>query len=84
MFIATGPVGNGCTVTTKLLVTLNAGEPSSVTLMVTVLMLGVWAEVGIQRMAPSGATLTPSGPLSRAKVSVFGGKSKSVAVALAE
>jgi hypothetical protein len=41
------------------------------------------AFVGVQAIAPEGDTVSPVGPLTRAKVSVLVGRSASVAVALA-
>src|SRR6185369_6623217 len=55
----------------------------SVTLTCTGYMPGPWAEVGVQAIAPADDTVSPVGPLTRAKVQVCTGMSASVAVALA-
>src|SRR5204862_231978 len=67
--------------TRKLLVALKLGEPLSETRTVTVLVLGPWASVGVQVMAPPEETAKPVGPDTSAKVSVLAGRSASVAVA---
>src|SRR5678815_2698223 len=51
--------------------------------MATTLTLGPCVSVGVQAIAPEGDTVSPVGPLTRAKVSVLAGRSASVAVALA-
>ena len=48
----TGATFTSWTMTVKLLVALNGGEPLSVTRVVRVLVLGLWVWVGVQVMIP--------------------------------
>src|SRR5206468_4001495 len=76
----TGALFTSLTATVKLLVSLNGGEPSSVTTTVTRLVLGRWASVGVQVSTPLlGSKLMPSGADCRLKVSLLAGRSESVA-----
>ena len=76
----TGALFTSLTATVKLLVSLNGGEPSSVTRTVMRLVLGRCASVGVQVSTPLlGSKLTPSGADTRLKVSVLAGRSESVA-----
>src|SRR5439155_1131936 len=60
---------------------LEGGAPLSVTFTVIRLVLGPWASVGVQVSTPVlGFTFTPAGPDTRLKVSVFAGRSVSLAV----
>src|SRR6185369_13831942 len=81
--VSTGARFTSLTVRVKLLVTLKAGELSSVTLTCTGYMPGPCASVGVQAIAPYGEMVNPVGPLTRANVSESAGRSASVAVALA-
>src|SRR6266704_2307567 len=58
------------------------GAPLSKTRTVTVLVIGAWASVGVQAMAPPEETVRPVGPDTSAKVRVLAGRSESVAVAV--
>src|SRR5512141_110888 len=80
---SSGALFTSLTVTVKLLVALRLGTPLSKTRTVTVLVLGPWASVGVQLIRPLEPTVSPAGPDTSAKVSVLGGESVSVAVALA-
>src|SRR5436190_626758 len=51
------------TVTTKLLVALKGGAALSVTTVVSVFVLGVWAGVGVQVMIPFVSIDAPAGAL---------------------
>src|SRR6187549_804819 len=81
--VSTGATFTSLTVRLKLLVTLKAGVPLSVTLSCTGYVPGPWASVGVQAIAPDGDTVNPVGPLTREKVRELAGRSASVAVALA-
>src|SRR6185436_12286237 len=81
--VSTGTRFTSLTVRVKLLVTLKAGVPLSLTLTCTGYVPGPWASVGVQVIAPAGDTVSPAGPLTRAKASALAGRSASVAVALA-
>src|SRR6185503_13104093 len=81
-----GSVSNGAlftsvTRTWNELVVLITGVPLSKTRTVTVLVLGPWASLGVQAMAPAAETVSPVGPDTSANVRVSGGGSESVAVA---
>jgi hypothetical protein len=56
-----GAVFAGLTMTRKLLVALSGGEPSSVTTVVKVFVLGAWASVGVQLMMPADEIVAPAG-----------------------
>src|SRR5438477_484523 len=78
----TGEGTAALTVTVNVLVTLRAGTPLSVTLTLTMFVLGPCASVGVQLIAPvAGLMVMPAGELARAKVKVLAGRSASVAVA---
>src|SRR5437867_3029511 len=60
---STGALFTSLTITVKLLLSLSAGEPLSVTLTVIRFVVGPWASVGVQLSAPLlGSTVTPAGP----------------------
>src|SRR6185369_12100377 len=80
--VSSGAVFTSVTMTWNELVVLLEGVPLSATRTVTVLVLGPWASVGVQAIAPAAETVRPAGPDTNAKVSVSGGVSESVAVAL--
>ena len=63
------------------MVTLNVGEPLSVTLTLTVFVLGPCASLGVHVITPLLAPIViPLGALTSAKVNVFAGISESLAV----
>ena len=66
----------------KLFVSPRLGDPLSVTLTVTTLVVFAKASAGVQVIKPAGLTVKPPGPETRPKVSVWAGRSVSVAVAL--
>src|SRR5205823_5268005 len=71
------------TVTVNVLVTLRAGTPLSVTLTLTMFVLGPCASVDVQLIAPlAGLMVMPAGELTSAKVKLLAGRSASVALAL--
>src|SRR5262245_8191585 len=80
MATRTGGLFASVTTTTKLFVSLNGGDPLSVTRTVTVLVLGPCASAGIQLNSPLAVRVAPLGPVNRLNVSVFAGRSESVAV----
>jgi len=51
------------TVTVKLFVALNGGEPLSVTIALRRLVLGLWVWLGVQRMTPLASMVAPDGGL---------------------
>ena len=57
----TGALFTSLTVTVKVLVALNGGEPLSVTMVVNVLVLGPCASPGVQVMTPLASMLAPAG-----------------------
>src|SRR5208283_5203167 len=77
-----GRGGGGSTVTVKVCVALRLGMPLSVTITLRILVAG--ALVGVQLNCPlTGPMVAPAGaPEPRLKVSVWGGKSASVALAV--
>src|SRR2546425_468993 len=79
-----GGVFTSFTITVKDLVSLNTGEPLSVTRTVMLLVLGPWASVGVHVNAPDDPLIVaPDGaPGSRLNVNVCAGTSASVAVAV--
>ena len=54
----TGGLFDSVTTTIKVLVALSAGEPSSVTTVRKVLVLGPWASLGVQVMTPAAEIAT--------------------------
>src|SRR5438132_729764 len=79
--ISTGARFTSLTITVKLLVALNGGEPLSVTRMVMRLVLERCASIGVQVSTPLlGSRLTPSGAETNSKVRVSAGTSASVAI----
>src|SRR6266545_6785231 len=79
--VSTGALFSSLTTTTKLRVSVNGGEPLSVTATVTGLVLGPWVSMGVQVSTPVWAsTLIPSGADTRLKLRVLAGMSESVAV----
>src|SRR2546421_11670737 len=61
---------------------VTAVPPLSVTLTLTMFVLGPCASVGVQLIAPvAGLMVMPAGELARAKVKLLAGRSASVAVA---
>ena len=80
--IKAGTLFTSLTITWKLLVALKLGEPLSNTRTVTVFVLGPCASLGVHVMAPPEDTAKPVGPDTRPNVSVLGGTSESVAVAV--
>src|SRR5437016_13982492 len=80
-----GPIGVCVTKTTKKFVALKLGEPSSVTTVMKVLVLGPCVSVGVQVMTPLGempalVTVHRAFVTVRLYVSVLAGRSTSVAV----
>src|SRR5262249_42287469 len=66
--------------TVKLLVALNGGEPLSVTFSTIRFVLGPWLSAGVHVKMPVVAPrFTPAGAETKPKVSVFAGKSASLA-----
>src|SRR5438034_35883 len=59
-----------------------AGGLVSVTLIVTMLVLGPWVSLGVQLISPAAETVRLLGPETSAKVSGLAGRSGSVAVAV--
>src|SRR6266481_2557619 len=59
---STGGLFTSVTVTVKLMVALKGGEPSSVTTVIKVLVLGPWASVGVQVMMPLAEIAALVGP----------------------
>src|SRR5207245_1938529 len=79
----TGARFTSVTITVKLLVTLKAGTPLSVTLTLTRFVLGPCASPGVQLITPLlPLMLMPRGALTSANVKVLAGMSASVALAL--
>src|SRR2546429_293254 len=79
----TGEGTAALTVTVNVLVTLKAGTPLSVTLTLTMFVLGPCASLGVQLIAPlAGLMVMPVGALTSAKVKLLAGRSASVALAL--
>src|SRR4051812_27475560 len=79
---STGAMFTSLTVTMKEFVALKEGEPLSVTTTVIVLVLGPWASVGVQVIAPEAGLMDiPEGGESRLKVRLLAGMSESVAEA---
>src|SRR5439155_101965 len=79
--VRTGAVFTSLTTTMKLLVSLRAGSPSSVTLTVILFVLGPWVSLGVQVSTPVFRSMAaPNGPLTKAKVNVLAGRSASLAV----
>src|SRR5436309_1579308 len=78
---STGALFACVTTTVKLLLSLNAGVPLSLTFTVIRFVLGPWPFVGVHVSTPVvGLRLTPAGPDTRLNVSVLSGTSVSVAV----
>ena len=79
--IKMGALFTSFTATVKLPISLNGGEPSSVTSTVMRLVLGRWSAAGVQVRTPLiGSRLTPGGAETRLKVRVLAGRSGSVAM----
>src|SRR5437867_2967477 len=79
--VSTGALFASVTTTVKLLLSLSAGTPLSLTFTVIRFVLGPWPSVGVHVSTPVvGLTLTPEGPDTRLNVSVLSGTSVSVAV----
>src|SRR5437867_2048294 len=79
--VSTGGLFASVTTTVKLLPSLSAGTPLSLTFTVIRFVLGPWPSVGVHVSTPVvGLTLTPEGPDTRLNVSVLAGTSASVAV----
>ncbi len=71
------------TTTLKLALSESGGTPLSVTVTVIRLVLGAWAAVGVQLNKPPAVMLAPAGaPGPSVNVSVWGGRSVSVALAV--
>src|SRR6266542_2432754 len=65
----------------KLLVSLDGGAPLSVTRTLIKLVLGPWASIGVQVSTPLlEFKFTPAGADTKLNVSVFAGRSASLAV----
>src|SRR5215203_1123245 len=82
MGVRTGGVLDSVTTIVKDFTSDSGGTPSSVTLTLTRLVDGPWASEGVQVKTPLvGLMLAPAGALvSRLKVNVLEGESRSVAV----
>src|SRR5262245_44079211 len=79
MAASTGGVFTSLTTMEKVLVSLNGGEPLSVTRTVTPFVLGPCDSVGVQVNTPLlGLRLAPVGPVIRLKVIPLAGRSGSV------
>src|SRR5439155_352475 len=79
--VSTGALFASVTTTVKLLLSLSAGTPLSLTFTVIRFVLGPWDSVGVHvRIAGVGFRLPPAGPDTRLNVSVLAGTSVSVAV----
>ena len=78
---STGATFTSLTTTSKLFVTLNGGTPLSVTAIVTVLVPGPCASLGVQVKIPDAPPIAvPAGALSSENVSGCVGTSESLAV----
>src|SRR5437867_21920 len=79
--VSTGALFASVTTTVKLLLSLSAGTPLSLTFTVIRFVLGPWPSVGVHVSTPVvGLTLTPEGPDTKLNASVLAGTSVSVAV----
>src|SRR5213593_2769619 len=78
---STGALFACVTTTVKLLLSLNAGVPLSLTFTVIRFVLGPWPFVGVHVSTPVvGWRLTPAGPDTKLNVKMLAGTSASVAV----
>src|SRR5437870_2147237 len=76
--LSTGARFTSLTITWNVLVTLKAGTPLSVTLTLTMFVLGPCPSVGVQLIAPvAGLMVMPAGELTKAKVKLLAGRSAS-------
>src|SRR5439155_11530853 len=79
--LSTGGVFTSLTTTVKLSLTLNGGEPLSVTCTVIRLVLGPWISVGVHLKTPVfESRVIPAGADTRVKLSELSGMSGSIGV----
>src|SRR6266436_10176555 len=78
----TGALLTSFTVTVNVLVSLKGGEPLSTTRIVNVFVLGPCASVGVHVITPAAEMAAPVGAERNEYVSMFAGRSASVAVSV--